>query len=101
MAKLRCTPVYPALRHRWHRGLGKNAYVANDATVRTLELKQCDTSLVRPNLDPPIAIKLQLQLVEKNMAEGWNTMEEIGPLSIKQQNATLGYWDIHIYNLIQ
>lgn len=53
------------------RSLGKNAYVANDATVRTLELKQCDTSLVRPNLDPPIALKLQLNAVPGLAPEGY------------------------------
>lgn len=69
--------------------------MASNATVRTLELKQCDTSLVRPNLDPPIALTLQLSLVEtltvEHWLEHWLVNDACFRMLIKKQwNATLG-----------
>lgn len=52
-------------------GLGQNAYVANDASVSTLEIKQCNVPLVRPNLDPPIALQLPLNAAPGTLPEGY------------------------------
>ena len=48
---------------RWlRRGLGSNRWVANQASVSSLEIKRCDDLVVKSNLDPPISLQLNLPL---------------------------------------